>query len=101
MQHFIFKYEEHNDDIEKNILNPFEICHDDDCQNNISTYNFKKGESYTIKVNFQKVFNDYGNTGYILPGFSFYNKDYKDEENSNSLLKFNILSSLFISLLLL
>ena len=30
--------------------NPFKVCHGNDCQENIETYNFKKGESYKIMV---------------------------------------------------
>ena len=34
--------------------NPFKVCHNTDCKENIETYDFKKGESYKIMVKLQK-----------------------------------------------
>ena len=34
--------------------NPFKVCHNNDCKENIETYDFKKGESYKIMVKLQK-----------------------------------------------
>ena len=44
---FIFKYSYNNVD-KNNLENPFEICNGNDCQDKITTYDFKKGESYKI-----------------------------------------------------
>jgi len=62
---FIFKYKE-------NAQNPFEICHGEECIKNITTYDFKKGESYKIYARIYK---------YILPAFSFHDIDKKDGSN--------------------
>ena len=46
-----FKYD-NNMKVENNViaLNPSKICHEEICQNNITTYNIKKGESYKIYI---------------------------------------------------
>lgn len=104
---FKFEYEAKNQELisytTEDLKNPYEICHGEECKEIDSTYDFKKGESYTIKVNFQEVVVDDTTKVYILPGFSFNDKDYKEEggENGSSSLRLDILFSLFIGLLLL
>ena len=54
--------------------NPFEICHGEECIKNITTYDFKKGESYKIYARIYK---------YILPAFSFHDIDKKDGDETD------------------
>ena len=61
---FIFKYKE-------NAQNPFEICHGEECIKNITTYDFKKGESYKIYAR-------------SFPAFSFHDIDKKDDDETDS-----------------
>ena len=64
-----FNYQkEYKDDEGETIKlsNPFMICKGEDCQENVESYEFKKGESYTIGV---KFLNQTGR--YFLPAFSF------------------------------
>ena len=69
---FIFKYSYNNLD-KKNMENPFEICHGNDCQDKITTYDFKEGESYKIYVKHINVTNRF--VYYmVFPCFSFYDK---------------------------
>ena len=91
--HFKFKYQEKTNAIPGTLEspNPFEVCHGEECKENITSYDFKKGESYEIHVKVCKVINIPGNWP-IVPPFSFYN-------NSNSL--FLRLALLIISLFLL
>ena len=41
--------------------NPFKVCHNNDCKENIKTYDFKKGESYKIMVKTSKITFFYSN----------------------------------------
>ena len=69
---FVFKYnKEIKDRYNKtiNVPNPFQICHGDDCQDNISTYAFKKGYSYKIYIKYNKIGNYY-----VFPSFSLGDK---------------------------
>ena len=61
---FIFKYNE-------KAKNPFEICHGEECQKDITTYDFKKGESYKIYAR-------------SFPAFSFHDIDKKDDDETDS-----------------
>ena len=92
---FKFEYEKtsthYKKYIEGDLLNPFRVCHRNDCIDDVSTYEFKKGESYEIRVKFQKVLNEPENI-HILPGFSFY-------ESNSSFLKINLIFVLFIAFL--
>ena len=84
---FIFKYSYNN--VDKNYLeNPFEICNGNDCQDKITTYDFKKGESYKIYVKHISVFNGFGSYT-AFPCFSFYDKT-KEKESSSYNIVFNI-----------
>ena len=60
---FIFKYNE-------KAKNPFEICHGEECQKDITTYDFKKGESYKIYAR-------------SFPAFSFHDIDKKDGDETD------------------
>ena len=59
----------------KTVKNPFKVCHGEECQEDITTYDFKKGESYKI---YATVYNS------ILPAFSFHDIDKKDDDESDS-----------------
>ena len=74
---FIFKYSYENN---KDIPSPFEVCHGNDCKDQIIAYVFQKGESYKIYVKFVRV----GNT-WVFPCFSFLDR----LKDSNSFLVFN------------
>ena len=102
---------EFNDEIEIHgeiytIDNPFKVCHGKDCTENISTYDFKKGESYVITVNVKKVIKD-NEILYLVPGFSFYDIKYNGKYSPDDIiinyfksLKINyIILSLFLLLL--
>ena len=89
------------------IDNPFKICHDKVCDENITTYEFKKEQSYEINVKVIKVKDIHNDTYVITPGFTFcdvqYNGTYwpddiDENENSANGLKTKLL---FISLILL
>ena len=82
-----------DDKVDINIENPFEVCQGDDCKNNTETYDFKEGESYTIKVNVAKK--TIGTKEkYILPAFSIHDINKKvdpDGPGGNSFcLRFNL-----------
>ena len=79
---FIFKYKEEAE-------NPFEICHGEECIKNITTYDFKKGESYKIYAKHIQVDNIW-----VFPSFSFLDK----AKDSNS---FNLAFNLWLICLLL
>ena len=63
-----------------NVPNPFQVCHGNDCKDNISTYDFKQGESYKIYIKYNKIGNYY-----VFPSFSFY-----DQKNNAFGLIFNL-----------
>ena len=74
---FIFKY---NVDGRKDVPNPFEVCHGTDCKDQITTYDFKKGESYKIYVKHIQMDNIWH-----FPRFSFLDKT-KDSNSFNLML---------------
>ena len=88
------------------IENPFKVYHGKDFKENISTYEFKKGESYEINVKVSKVTDEYNYKHIIIPGFTFYDQKYNGtyspddilDTNSANVLKIKLL---FISLFLL
>ena len=68
------------------VSNPFIVCHEQECENEVTSFDFKKGESYLIKINIQKVTNTKDEiTYYAIPKFSFADVNYGDSK----LLKFN------------
>lgn len=67
------------------LLNPFQVCNEEDCSDNVETYDFKKGKNYKIYVKQQQ--NDAktseGNVFkyYFMAGYSFYPKgDYNNSK---------------------
>ena len=54
------------------IENPFKICHGKECKENLSTYEFKKGESYEINIKVSNI----ADRDVIIPGFAFYDQKY-------------------------
>ena len=87
---FVFKYANEIKDTfdEKiNVPNPFQVCHGDDCKDNIATYDFKIGESYKIYIKYNKIGNHR-----VFPSFSFY-----DKKNN----AFGLISNLWVIYLLL
>ena len=85
--------------------NPFKVCHGNDCQENIETYNFKKGESYKIMVKAVKKESRYEGTFSLIPGFTFYDENYDGTYTPDDIIEYNNAFSmkikyLFISLIL-
>lgn len=77
---FIFKYNE-TIDIEGEILsNPFEICQGNICSVNLTSYKFKKGESYKINLLTQRLLKD--KHSIVLPAFSFADENYKESSGN-------------------
>ena len=68
--------------------NPFKVCHNDDCEENIETYSFQKGESYKIMIRLQKLKKneDDSNFYYVLPGYTFYDEDYNGEDSDDDII---------------
>ena len=67
-------------------VNPFKVCHENVCKENVTKYYFEKGKSYQIYVKIQKV-SEFTNTVYAVPPFKFYAED-ADEEYSNDDIKY-------------
>ena len=65
--------------------NPFKVCHNKDCKENIITYDFKKGESYTIMVKLQKLHFS-TQTYYVLPGYSFHDVNYNGIDSDDDII---------------
>lgn len=61
------------------LLNPFQVCIEGDCSDNVKSYDFKKGKSYKIYVKQQKNEVDIRGGGHIkynfMAGYSFYPKE--------------------------
>ena len=89
---FIFKYDKkwHED-----LPNPFEVCHGTDCRDQITTYKFKKGESYKIYV-----YTIEKNNKFYFPRFSFFDKT-KEKEKEKKSNSFNLMLNLWSIILLL
>ena len=67
-------------------VNPFKVCHENVCKENVTKYYFEKGKSYQIYVKIQKV-SEFTNTVYAVPPFKFYAEN-ADEEYSNDDIKY-------------
>lgn len=94
------KMEIHGDDW--TVSNPFEVCHGTDCQKNVEAYTFEKGQSYTIYVKMEKLVDTELNYEYyVLPSFSFADKNYKENASSDDDSMYLRSSLCLISLLLL
>ena len=84
------------------VSNPFEVCHGTDCQKNVVEYDFEKGQSYTIYVKMEKLVDTQLNYEYyVLPSFSFADKNYKENASSDDDSMYLRSSLCLISLLLL
>ena len=57
------------------VENPFEVCYQNNCKGNITSYIFKKGFSYEVKVKLT-VIKETNVFKYLLPGFEFYDVKY-------------------------
>ena len=92
--------------------NPFKVCHENTCGENVDNYYFEEGKSYEIYVKAQKIIGENKNYYAIAP-FTFYPDDYDgiyydddleysyDEDTSNCsniLLNYLLIYSLFILL---
>ena len=87
---FEFKYNKNMDlypDVE--VPNPFEVCHGDDCKENIETYDFKKGESYKIYAKVKEVRVESINRS-VFPSYSFYGKKEEGPVGHSFNLRLNI-----------
>ena len=64
--------------------NPLSICHGEQCQNDTTTYEIKKGESYKLYINVKNFKSDYWY--FYLPSFSFnfINLVIDDKKNDSS-----------------
>ena len=54
-----------------NVSNPFVVCRKNECKENITIYNFTKGESYKIILKFEAITDSYINY-IVLAGYTFY-----------------------------
>ena len=84
---FVFTFNNEINQIK--VPNPFIVCHGTECQDNVSTYELKKGESYKINVKYTKIGNNY-----VFPSFSF-----GEEEKKSS--AFGLMLNIWIIYLLL
>ena len=67
--------------------NPFKVCHNNDCKENIETYDFQKGESYTIMVKLQKIKNPENSLAYyVLPGYTFHDINYNGIDSDDDII---------------
>ena len=56
--------------------NPFIVCNNitNECLENVNSYNFTKGNNYTIFIRYLFIIDDFGE-GYYYPSYRFYEKD--------------------------
>ena len=91
--------------------NPFKVCRGNKCEENITLYEFKKGESYKIFVDTTIVKNEFNDNLVLVPGFTFYDVNYdggfypddiieEEEDDNNASLGLKI-NKLFQSLIIL
>ena len=68
--------------------NPFQVCHENVCKENVTSYYFEKGKSYQIYVKLLRVLQDSSSRyDYAVPPFRFYAED-SVEEYSNDDIKY-------------
>ena len=84
----IFEYNrtyenEHYDKRRRILENPFEVCHNQDCIENVSSYSFKKGESYEIIIKSYKLNKEDLS---IIPRFSFYDQKYNGTYSTGDII---------------
>ena len=73
------EYKENGIEI-KDLANPFSVCEDYFCLDDIDSFTFVKGNSYTIRLKFEKKIikvDGEDRAKYFLPAFSFYKIDPK------------------------
>ena len=62
-------------------VNPFKVCHENICKENIKSYYFEKGKSYQIYIKVQKVLAYGEEYRYAVPPFRFYaNEEYSNDD---------------------
>ena len=75
-----FKFEIQN----KTVINdnPFIVCNNitNECLENVDTYNFTKGNNYTIFIKYLYIIDDFSE-GYFYPLYKFYSNDEEEKEN--------------------
>lgn len=81
-----------------NIDNPFKVCCGNVCHEDISTYEFKKGQSYEISIKLIEFIDEYDFKYAVIPGFAFYDKKYNGTYSPDDLI---INSTNFINIKLL
>ena len=82
-----FEYVEKVTRFEK-FQNPFQVCHENVCKENVTSYYFEKGKSYQIYVKLLRVLQDSSSRyDYAVPPFRFYAED-SVEEYSNDDIKY-------------
>ena len=81
-----FEYIENVEDFSP-FENPFKVCHENICKENVTSYYFEKGKSYEIYVKIQKVSQKWY-TRYMVPPFRFYAED-SEEAYSNDDIKYS------------
>ena len=71
-----------------NLPNPFKVCHENVCKENVTNYYFEKGKSYQIYVKVLTIKESYSSWyNYAVPPFRFYAND-SEEEYSNDDIKY-------------
>ena len=64
------------------LSNPFRICRDEKCVDNVYNYTFLKGEQYTIRIKFEKKAVNITANHYFLPAYSFYEGEKPNPSNN-------------------
>ena len=59
--------------------NPFTVCENNSCEENVETYRFIKGNNYQIKLSFSVFKTEYGKY-YQMPSLSFYKEESPDDK---------------------
>ena len=90
----------YGDDIEMTIdgkkfilSNPFKVCQENDCKENIKTYSIEKGKNYKIIIKFEELKTE-RRTVYVFPYFSI--SDSSDSGNSAFRIKLSIISLILL-----
>ena len=84
-KYVIFNYEKEykNDKGESfQLSNPFRVCKDEKCYDNVYNYTFLKGEQYTIGIKFEKKAVNINVNHYFLPAYSFYEGENPNPDNN-------------------
>ena len=66
--------------------NPFKVCHENVCKENVTNYYFEKGKSYQIYVKLLRVLQDSSSRyDYAVPPFRFYAEDSVEEYSNDDI----------------